>query len=39
MIVSLFQVFMELDKLERESDRGMILNPVVGPEPITGISV
>ena len=30
------QTFLELEKLEMESDSGVILNPIVGPEPITG---
>jgi hypothetical protein len=30
------QTFLELEKLEQESDCGVILNPIVGPEPITG---
>ena len=34
----LLQTFVELEKVELESDRGMILNPIVGPEPITGVS-
>ena len=30
------QTFVELQRLELESNRGLILNPIVGPEPITG---
>lgn len=30
------QTFLDLEKLELESDCGIILNPIVGPEPITG---
>ena len=30
------QTFLELEKLEMESDSGVILNPIVGPESITG---
>ena len=33
------QTFVELKKLETESNRGVILNPVVGPEPITGTHI
>ena len=33
----LLQTFLELEKLELESDCAMILNPIVGPEPITGM--
>jgi hypothetical protein len=36
MILYAIQTFLELEKLELESDRGIILNPIVGPEPITG---
>ena len=34
--VPLVQVFLELEALSSKSDRAVILNPVVGPEPITG---
>ena len=33
------QTFLELEQLSLKSDRAVILNPVVGPEPITGTSV
>ena len=36
MILYAIQTFLELEKLELESDSGVILNPIVGPEPITG---
>ena len=33
------QVFLELQALSQCSDRAFVLNPVVGPEPITGVEV
>lgn len=32
------ETFLELEKLSQDSDKAFILNPVVGPEPITGSS-
>ena len=33
---TLLQTFLELEQLSQKSDRAVILNPIVGPEPITG---
>ncbi len=33
------QTFMELEQLSTKSDQAFILNPVVGPEPITGTTI
>ncbi len=30
------QTFSKLDGLEHTANRGMVINPIVGPEPITG---
>lgn len=34
--LSTLQTFLRLSEREHTSDGGMILNPIVGPEPITG---
>ena len=31
------QVFLELQAVSQSSDRAFVLNPIVGPEPITGV--
>ena len=32
----MLQVFLELEELSQTSERAVVLNPIVGPEPITG---